>query len=235
MKRPPESSPIVVIDSREPHADAGDPPDTCFVPRVHGPHKRDDPWADRARLPLDTVRKKLDVGDYSLERLEAYVAIERKSLQDLLSTLFGSPGVNALGEANHNLDRFRAELERARGYWFFAIVVEGSVNDLFRTARERHERFGKSFDPFAVRALERSFLVDLGIPTIWSGSKGLAELDVGHTLARIWSEATRGDSYRKCVARKYNPPWLGALSDEHETVETNAQLESELPALRAMS
>src|SRR5262249_35824615 len=93
----------------------------------------------------------------------------------------------------------------------FAIVVETSTGWLFTEARRRYERWGKSFDPFAVLALLRSFAVDLAVPTIWAGSRGLAELEVGLTLARVWSQATGGKKARDAVKRRYSMPWLGAL------------------------
>jgi hypothetical protein len=234
VKYPPEVSPICIVDTREPHVDAGDIEESCFTPRIFGPHRRGDPWEGRPRLPLDCVRKKLDAGDYSVDRLEAHVAIERKSLQDLLATLFGDRA-DSLGERRTNLDRFRAELDRARGYWYFAIVVEAGPEALFREAKRRQLMYGKSYDPFAVQAILRSFLVDLGIPTVFAGTKGTAELEVGHTLARIWSQATRGEAYRSAVKRGYHPPWLGALSDLECSVEDNVRAEAELPALREMA
>ena len=164
------------------------------------------------------MRRKLDVGDYSLPGLENVVALERKSGPDLLATLFGEAGVDALGEARHNLDRFRAELERAYAQRFqlFAIVCEASVSWLFAEEARRLERYGKSFDPFAALALLDSFAVDLGCPTIWAGSKGMAELRVGSTLARVWSQATGGEKARDAAKRGYAMPWLGALVPREE-------------------
>lgn len=71
----------------------------------------------REQLPLWTkgvVRKKLDVGDYSLPGFEDKVSIERKSLSDLFGTL---------GKGHK---RFKRELERAKDYDYFAVVVEGT-------------------------------------------------------------------------------------------------------------
>jgi hypothetical protein len=161
---------------------------------------------------VPTVRAKLDVGDYSLPGLEGMVALERKSGPDLLNTLFGE-NEDGLGEARHNIDRFRAELERAYAarYQLFAIVVEASTGWLFTEAQRRFDAYGKSFDPFAVLGILRGFAVDLGAPTIWCGSRGLAELEVGQTLARVWSQATGGTKARDAAKRGYAPPWLGVL------------------------
>lgn len=214
MKHPPERPLIVAQDTREPHIDAGDHPDAIFRPCVFPPGiPKDTPWADRPRASCAIMREKLDVGDYSLPGLTHAVALERKSGADLLATLFGGEGTNALGEARHNQDRFRAELERAKDYALFAIICEASEGWLFTEARRRFERYGKSFDPFQTLALLRSFAVDLGVPTLWCGTKGLAELEVGSTLARVWSQATGGEASRKAKARGLSMPWLDVLRD----------------------
>ena len=70
----------------------------------------------------DSIRKKLDFGDYSFQvddvSFESEFAIERKSMADLVGTLTG-------GHA-----RFRRELERAQSARFFAVIVEGTYEDL---------------------------------------------------------------------------------------------------------
>jgi len=77
----------------------------------------------REQLPLwkkDVISKKLDVGDYSIEGYENKIAVERKSLSDLFGTLGGG----------HK--RFKAELERAKSYDYFAIVIEGSFTNIMK-------------------------------------------------------------------------------------------------------
>lgn len=60
----------------------------------------------------ETIIRKLDVGDYSIEGYENNISIERKSPQDLFGTL---------GQGHK---RFKAELERAKELDYFGIVVE---------------------------------------------------------------------------------------------------------------
>ena len=60
----------------------------------------------------------LDTGDYSLLGLTNKVAIERKSLPDLVMCL------------GRERERFERELQRATGLDFFAVVVEASWQDL---------------------------------------------------------------------------------------------------------
>ncbi len=62
----------------------------------------------------------LQAGDYSVLGLEPLVAVERKSLPDL---------VQCLGRER---DRFERELERLRGYESAAVVVESPIEALVR-------------------------------------------------------------------------------------------------------
>lgn len=217
----PDRPCVIVQDTREPAEEAGDHPDSVFRPCIFPAGiPRGTPIADRPRERLPTIRRKLNVGDWSLPGLEHVVALERKSGPDLLATLFGE-GMTASGERAAHGDRFRAELERARGLALFAIVCEASEGWLFTEARRRFETYGKAFDPFAVLGILRSFAVDLGVPTLWCGSKVLAELEVGSTLARVWSQATGGSKARDMRKRGYGAAWLGML--EHAAPEELAE------------
>lgn len=64
-------------------------------------------------LQVKTVRKGLTSGDYSIEGLENTIAIERKSIADLVSTIA------------HNRERFVSELERLNSFTYSAVIVEG--------------------------------------------------------------------------------------------------------------
>ena len=68
--------------------------------------------------PLRTVRDTLVTGDYSVRGLEHVVAIERKSLPDLLG---------CVGTAR---ERFEREVQRLLAYPVRALVVEGSWLDV---------------------------------------------------------------------------------------------------------
>ena len=60
----------------------------------------------------------LDTGDYSVVGLTHMVAIERKSLPDLLACV------------GRERDRFKRELQRLRAYRFRLLIVEASHTDL---------------------------------------------------------------------------------------------------------
>ena len=62
----------------------------------------------------------LDTGDYSIRGLEHLIAVERKSLPDLLGCI-----------GTHR-DRFKREMQRMQAYRFRSLVIEASYDDLER-------------------------------------------------------------------------------------------------------
>lgn len=68
--------------------------------------------------PVEVANGTLTTGDYSVPGFEDRVAVERKSLGDLLGCL------------THDRDRFIREMERLRGYESAVVVVEASFDDL---------------------------------------------------------------------------------------------------------
>jgi ERCC4-type nuclease len=69
-------------------------------------------------FPYETVVKKLHVGDYSIQHLEDNIAIERKTLDDLIACL------------TRDRERFKQCLQRGKGLNYFAVVVEASLSDI---------------------------------------------------------------------------------------------------------
>lgn len=74
------------------------------------------------------VRQGLPVGDYSVCGLEDRIALERKSLSDLVSSLTQGRG------------RFEKEFQKARSLEFFGVVIEGSLNDILQGRYQDHSR-----------------------------------------------------------------------------------------------
>ena len=68
--------------------------------------------------PLPVKRATLQTGDYTLASLSSEIAIERKSLDDLLGCI-GS-----------GRDRFERELERLRAFPLRAVIVEANWGDI---------------------------------------------------------------------------------------------------------
>lgn len=67
---------------------------------------------------MDVVRKRLNVGDYSIEGFEDRFAVERKTLDDLASSM------------GAERDRFEAEIKRAQSLDEFVVVIEGQRSDV---------------------------------------------------------------------------------------------------------
>jgi len=69
------------------------------------------------------VYKKLDQGDYSILGFEDMIAIERKSITDLL---------NVIGRGRA---RFEKEIERLKDYWWKGLLIEGTEKDVYDVSR----------------------------------------------------------------------------------------------------
>lgn len=89
--------PVVIIDTRE---------------KTHFTFANHQNWIGA------TVRRKLNAGDYSVEGMETLLALERKSLTDLITTLMQCRGT------------FLRECERLARYRWRAILVEASYEDV---------------------------------------------------------------------------------------------------------
>lgn len=99
----------------------------------------------------------LSVGDYSIRGLESVVAVERKSLPDLVQCLAGSR------------ERFVRELERSRALEGFCVVVEGSWQDLAQG------QYRSQLRPQAACQSVASFMARMRIPFWFCGSRPAAE------------------------------------------------------------
>jgi len=106
-----------------------------------------------------TVRSKLDAGDYSVVGLERRVAVERKSLRDFVTTVI------------HERQRFGRELERLAQYESTCIVVEADLDALLR---QRHTEDLRSVSPAAVLGAALHISFRYGVPVYWCGSRAAA-------------------------------------------------------------
>jgi ERCC4-type nuclease len=77
------------------------------------------PWAFAS---CNTVKKKLDTGDYSIEGLEHLLCIERK---------------NSVSEIANNIseNRFKDEIERMHNYLYKFILLEFNLQDVLNYPR----------------------------------------------------------------------------------------------------
>lgn len=122
----------IVIDTRE-----GEP--YSFDPRLAG-----------------AVRRALTAGDYSLAGLEDQVAVERKTLNDFVSTVI------------HRRRRFREELRKLSRYRAACVVVEADLLDVLG------KRYRGEARPEAVVGATLSILLDYGVPVAFCGNRQAA-------------------------------------------------------------
>jgi ERCC4-type nuclease len=103
-----------------------------------------------------TVRRALPAGDYSLAGLENTVAVERKTLDDFVSTVI------------HSRARFRNELRKLAGYRAACVVVEGGVLDVLL------HRYRGDAHPNAVVGSSLSIILDFRIPVFFCSNRQAA-------------------------------------------------------------
>ena len=106
---------------------------------------------------LQSVRKMLTTGDYSVRGAEALFAVERKSITDLASCCLGQ-----------NRERFERELHRLRGFRFKRLLVVGSEEDIYRC------RYHSSISPKAVLATLSAFEVRYDLPVVFGSTPAAA-------------------------------------------------------------
>ena len=126
----------------------------------------------REQRPLEfewlSERVTLATGDYSIIGYEDQIAIERKSLTDLDSTVI------------HNRDRFERELERFRSIPFKCIVVESDMRKLFLKSRRGQAH------PMSIIGLCLAYQIDYDIPFLFSSTREIAAKVVLSFLHRAY-------------------------------------------------
>lgn len=139
-----------------------------------------------ARYGVTTERTTLSTGDYSLPGFESCIAIERKSLDDLVGCLMGG-----------NRERFERELSRSRSYECFAVVVEASFDDV------RQGRYMSQMKPHAALQSITAFMVRYGTAFLWAGSRQGGEYLVHSILEKYLAEIRkRFDRLSQCEGLK---------------------------------
>jgi len=107
-------------------------------------------------VQVDQVRRALPAGDYSVAGLETRVAVERKSLDDFVSTVIRSRS------------RFRRELLRLMPYDAACVVVEADLSDVFAG------RYRAAAHPASVLGATLSIILDYGIPVFFCSDRQAA-------------------------------------------------------------
>ena len=117
--------------------------------------REQEPYSFDPRLAA-VVRRALPAGDYSVQGLEERVAVERKTLDDFVSTVI------------HARPRFREELRKFAGYRATCIVVEAGVADVLL------QRYRGEAHPNAVIGSTLSIILDFGVPVFFCGNRQAA-------------------------------------------------------------
>ena len=128
-------------------------------------------------LTIPTVRSGLESGDYSIEGFEGRVAIERKSLEDLYSTL---------GDGR---ERFEREFERLSTYDFAAVVIEANIQEIWRPEETRGSTWRSRLNPKSVEGTIVAWSVRYPRVHWWPmGTRRASEIRTFWALERFWEE-----------------------------------------------
>ncbi len=116
-----------------------------------------------SRLPV--IRAGLYTGDYSVAGLESLIAVERKSIPDLVSCCAAS-----------NRERFEHELHRLRGFRFRRLLVIGTRQEIESGA------YRSSVCPAAVLGTLSAFEVRYDVPVVFADDSA-----AGAALVERWA------------------------------------------------
>ncbi|MEW6262165.1 MAG: ERCC4 domain-containing protein [Thermodesulfobacteriota bacterium] len=120
-------------------------------------------------LPME--RGTLVTGDYSVKGLESFLAVERKSVDDLVGCL-----------KNGQRERFERELSRGRGLDYFALVLEADL----KTFADGHYR--SEMNPKAVVQSLLAFSVRYNLPVFFCPGRDYAARVVESLLLKYVAE-----------------------------------------------
>jgi len=112
----------------------------------------------RRGAEISTERATLSTGDYSVRGCEDFVALERKSLPDLVSCF------------TSGRERFKRELHRLQAYPKRAVVVEASWSDLV------NGEYRSNLHPSSAVAAVASWTARYGVPFMFCDNGEGAEL-----------------------------------------------------------
>lgn len=120
-------------------------------------------------------RRRLETADYSIRGMEHLVALERKSLNDLLVTLM------------HHRARFLRQCERMEQFRWRAILVEASYTDLKTPYQQLDKQFSAAH-PNGVCGTLDAIEARFNIPVIYTSQvRTLAEEKAASWLSKIFT------------------------------------------------
>ena len=103
------------------------------------------------------TRGALPAGDYSLAGYECRVAVERKTLSDIVRSVI------------HDRDRFEREIVKLKEYDSAFVLIEAELRDVIEG------RYRSYAHPNAVIGSAIALYVDHGIPFIFGSNRAIAE------------------------------------------------------------
>jgi ERCC4-type nuclease len=117
------------------------------------------------------VRRALPAGDYSIDGFEHAVAIERKTLDDLVKTVI------------RDRDRFRRELIKLSDYALACVIVEADLADVAAGA------YHSGAHPHSVVGAVLSIIVDYSVPVYFCSNRQAARHFVEELLLKFHRKA----------------------------------------------
>ena len=139
------------------------------------------PWTFEG-YPVEVVRAGLKSGDYSLAGHEHRIALERKSLMDLVGSL-------STGRA-----RFEREMERLSALEFAAVLVEAGPRDIIQ------HNYRSAMNPASVMQSMFAWTVRYRVPFLLCGTRRHAEYTAHGLLSKFLREHEARQSEAQAVA-----------------------------------
>jgi DNA excision repair protein ERCC-4 len=132
------------------------------------------PYSFQTYPDVDVHTGTLPTGDYSIPGFDDQIAIERKSLNDLIGCLKGDGRI-----------RFEKELARARHYHLFCVVVEASFHHIGM------KRYHSAMTPQAVFQSLAAFHVRYKIPFLFCGDRAGGQYQTYSLLSKFVYETEK--------------------------------------------
>lgn len=133
------------------------------------------PWTFSPAVRVE-LGVSLPTSDYSLAGGTELVAVERKSIPDLVMSC-----------ASKERERFWECMRRLSEYRHKALIVEGAMSDILAGA------YRSQASPQSVIATTLAMQIDLGVGVVWAGDRTEAAKCCEWMLVRVWKRLQLAD------------------------------------------
>ena len=137
---------------------------------------------------LQSMRKTLQSGDYSVKGLEDVFAVERKSMSDLAGSL------------RSGRDRFMRELHRLRSFTFARLLVVGTLSELYTLSQRGRVNLDQV--EHSLLSIEQRY----GVPVVRVDTPAQASL-----LVETWAFTAWRDAAAKLGVSLPFPDWCAGV------------------------